>query len=258
MIKEISQPKNDSKVKFLKELTIKKDIKKENDCDDNKLGLVKIYNKDFFTVDGLELAKNLLGKIIKRTIIDSSGLKKELLYKIVETEAYLAPEDKACHAYNNKKTNKTKYFWNNGGSIYIFNIYMPTHYCFNIIASDEKTPHGVLIRAIEPLTEETVITVSKERNKPLSKNCSLNLTNPNKTIKDLFNGPVKAGKSLLIDKEYNGVDICDSDKISLWKYADEKLDKFEMLSTKRINIDYAAEYKDKLWRFLIKDNPYVS
>lgn len=39
---------------------------------------------------------------------------------IVETEAYkgkndinifLAPEDKACHAYNNKKTDRTKYFW---------------------------------------------------------------------------------------------------------------------------------------------------
>lgn len=147
MIKEISVSKNtklnNTKVNFLKELTIKKEITNDND---NKLGLIKIYDKDFFIVDGLDLAKNLLGKIIKRTLTDSSGLKKELYYKIVETEAYLAPEDKACHAYNNKKTNKTKYFWNNGGSIYVFNIYMPTHYCFNIIASDEKTPHGVLIR----------------------------------------------------------------------------------------------------------------
>lgn len=103
-----------------------------------------------------------------------------------------------------------------------------------------------------------MLVVSKERKKTLSKNCLINLTNPNKIIKDLFNGPVKAGKSMLIDKEYNGVDICESDKISLWKYADRNVDNFEMLSTKRINIDYAAEYKDKLWRFLIKDNPYVS
>ena len=44
---------------------------------------------------------------------------------IVETEAYKSPHDKACHAYNNKKTNKTKYFWLEGGHVYMFNIYGP-------------------------------------------------------------------------------------------------------------------------------------
>ena len=42
---------------------------------------------------------------------------------IVETEAYKAPLDKACHAYNNKKTDRTKYFWLPGGHVYMFSIY---------------------------------------------------------------------------------------------------------------------------------------
>ena len=39
--------------------------------------------------------------------------------KIVETEAYKAPLDKACHAYNNRKTQKTKSFWLDGGFCYM-------------------------------------------------------------------------------------------------------------------------------------------
>ncbi len=39
---------------------------------------------------------------------------------IVETESYKGPEDKACHAYNNKKTERTKYLWLEGGHLYIF------------------------------------------------------------------------------------------------------------------------------------------
>ena len=33
---------------------------------------------------------------------------------------------------------------------------------------------------------------------------------------------------------------------------------FEVVESKRINIDYSEEAKDYLWRFYIKDNKYVS
>ena len=52
------------------------------------------------------MARALIGKIIVRE--HALGWIKVM---IVETEAYKAPEDKACHAYNNKKTERTKYFW---------------------------------------------------------------------------------------------------------------------------------------------------
>ena len=59
---------------------------------------------------------------------------------IVETEAYKAPLDKACHAYNNKKTERTKYFWLDGGHLYLYTIYMPTNVCLNVVAYLEGHP----------------------------------------------------------------------------------------------------------------------
>ena len=77
------------------------------------------------------MARLLIGKIIVRKT--KKGIIKAL---IVETEAYKAPLDKACHAYNNKKTERTKYFWLEGGHLYIYSIYMPTNNCLNIVAGE--------------------------------------------------------------------------------------------------------------------------
>jgi len=65
----------------------------------------KRLGREFFKVDAVSLAKALLGKVLVRKT--KEGLVK---IRIVETEAYCGPEDKACHAYNNKKTDRTKYF----------------------------------------------------------------------------------------------------------------------------------------------------
>lgn len=100
----------------------------------------------FFTVDVVKLAKELLGKIIVRKL--SNG--KLIKVMIVETEAYKAPEDKACHAYDNKKTERTKYFWKEGGHLYVFSIY-GSNYCLNIVAGTETQPEAVLLRAVEPI-----------------------------------------------------------------------------------------------------------
>ena len=69
---------------------------------------------------------------------------------IVETEAYKAPLDKGCHAYSNKKTNKTKWFWQDGGFTYMYSVY-GQNYCFNVVAKNKDCPEAVLVRAVEPL-----------------------------------------------------------------------------------------------------------
>lgn len=247
--------------------------KSENSLDRFELNgktLVKISNKDFFQCDAVELAKKLIGKIIVRFVFndnnlnnDSNNNTKKLFYKIVETEAYMGPEDKACHAYDNKKTEKTKYFWCEGGSIYVFHIYSVKNMCFNIIANDTNTPHGVLIRAVEPMNLETLDFSFKTRNK---ENSYKSLDNPKKLIIDLFNGPGKVGISMNIDKTYNGKSIIDSSDINLFYEIDKdkestfnlnEINENDISASKRINIDYAKEYIDKLWRFTLNDNPYV-
>lgn len=69
---------------------------------------------------------------------------------IVETEAYKAPLDKGCHAYNGKKTDRTQNFWLDGGHVYMYSIY-GANYCFNVVAAKEGEPEAVLVRAVEPI-----------------------------------------------------------------------------------------------------------
>ncbi len=88
---------------------------------------------------------------------------------------YKRPLDKACHAYNNKKTEKTKYFWLEGGHLYLYSIY-GNNTCLNIVAGLENEPEAVLIRAVEPL--DGIDKMFENRAKI-------------KKTKDLTNGPGK-------------------------------------------------------------------
>jgi len=197
-------------------------------------------NRDFFMTDVVDLAQNLLGKKIVRKVED-----KYVVCRIVETEAYKAPEDKACHAYNNKKTEKTKYFWQIGGHLYVYSIY-GNNMCLNITASDADKPEAVLIRAVEPM--RGVELIKKLRNFNNKKETPSNL-------RSLTDGPGKTGAALNIDKSFNGLDLTTSENIFL---TDDKKYTFDIGISKRINIDYAEEWKEKLWRFYIKNNLFVS
>ncbi len=71
--------------------------------DDSGLNEFKKLTSDFFSRDTVEVGKDLLGRyLIKETD------KGNIIGNIIEIEAYLGTNDKACHAYNYKKTEKTK------------------------------------------------------------------------------------------------------------------------------------------------------
>ncbi len=72
--------------------------------------------------------------------------------------------------------------------------------------------------------------------------------------KNLTNGPGKLCKALNIDRSLSGKSIFESELY----IEDNPNNDFEIVEDKRINIDYAEEYKDKLWRFYIKNNKNVS
>ena len=71
---------------------------------------------------------------------------------------------------------------------------------------------------------------------------------------DLTNGPGKVGDAMMLSLDDNGVDLCSSEEMYMVE-GDEEVD---VGISKRINIDYAEEWKDKMWRFYIKGNKYVS
>jgi DNA-3-methyladenine glycosylase len=201
----------------------------------------KRLQREFYRTDSVDLAKKLLGKIIVRKIDDVV-----IKARIVETEAYKAPEDKASHAYNNKKTERTKYFWQDGGCLYVYLIY-GINICLNIIADDPDKPEAVLIRAVEPI--EGLSQVRQLRKDEQASDKVAKLAN-------LTNGPGKTGQALGITLKHNAVDLCSSEDMFIIE--DQSGMAVIIERSTRINIDYAEEYVYKPWRFFIKDNPYVS
>jgi DNA-3-methyladenine glycosylase len=63
----------------------------------------KLPAEYYSTEDVNFIAKDLLGKFLVTKINGqiTSGI-------IVETEAYRGPDDRACHAYNNRRTPRTE------------------------------------------------------------------------------------------------------------------------------------------------------
>src|SRR3712207_9459119 len=115
---------------------------------------MKRLNREFYTRDTIEVAKDLLGKII---VVENET---KLMGKIVEVEAYGGISDKAAHSYGNRKTERTKIMYEEGGYVYVFQIY-GMYNCLNIVSSKKDVPEAVLIRAIEPV--ENIDEFSKNR-----------------------------------------------------------------------------------------------
>ena len=57
----------------------------------------KLLKKEFYLQNAEIVAKELLGKYLVREYDN-----KKIVCKIVETEAYIGPDEKACHANNNR------------------------------------------------------------------------------------------------------------------------------------------------------------
>lgn len=202
--------------------------------------LLKKLPRNFYSKDTISIAKNLLGKIL---VHDING--KQLSGRIVETEAYKGITDKAAHSYMNRRTKRTEVMYGPCGFSYVFMIY-GMYYCFNVVTEAEGIPEAVLIRALEPVCCIDEMSFNRYNKK---------FEHLNKTqIKNLTNGPGKLCKALLINKEQNKKDLCNS---NLYIAEDDFRD-FKIKSTKRIGIDYAEDAADYPWRFYIENNSYIS
>ncbi len=200
-------------------------------------------NRNFYNRETLVVAKDLLGKIL---VHEYSGIK--VSGKIVEVEAYKGLTDKAAHSYGGKRTKRVEVMYGKAGHAYVYLIY-GMYNCMNVVTCEEGIPEAVLIRAVEPIEGLDIISHNRYKIKynKLSKKQKLNLTS----------GPGKLCIALNINRDNNNDDLC-KDILYIENRNELSNVKFEIISSKRIGIDYAEEAKDFLWRFHIKDNPYVS
>ncbi len=98
--------------------------------------------RSFFQRDVLEVAPDLLGKVLVRRY----DCNEEEKFVITETEAYRGEEDLACHAAKGR-TKRTDVLYEAGGVVYIYLIY-GMYWLLNIVAGKRSEPQGVLVRGI--------------------------------------------------------------------------------------------------------------
>ena len=189
--------------------------------------------------DTLTVARELLGCVLVH--ITSEGTTKG---RIVETEAYMGPEDKGAHSYKGRHTPRMDPLYKTGGFAYIYQLH-GYNYCINVVTQKEDMPQAVLIRAVEPV--EGLELMIRRRKIDISRKSK---------FKNLTNGPSKLCQAMDIDTSLNGIDLC-GDELFITPGNGLRSDE-EIVATKRIHIDYAEEYKDKPWRFLLKGNEFVS
>ena len=165
--------------------------------------------------------------------------------RIVETEAYLA-DDPACHAYGNhqrqkkglKPTGRSLVLFGEPGCAYVYLNY-GMYWLFNVVTESDGVAGAVLIRAVEPVEGlELMQTLRPGIKKP----------------QDLTNGPGKLSLALDIGPEFNEHKLYASKELFL--ASDEfRLPAKSIATSTRIGI---SKGKEDLWRFYVKDNPFVS
>ena len=193
---------------------------------------MKKLTADFYKRDTLIVAKELIGKYIVHRVKE-----KNLVCRITETEAYTGVEDKACHAYQNRRTNRTEALYMEGGHAYVFLIY-GMYDCMNVVTEEKNTPCAVLLRGCQPISPLDALAQQRYQK------TYQQLTNYQK--KNFGNGPGKLAKALAITREQNKASLL-SEEFFLFE---KEEDLAPVIGTSpRINIDYAEEYKEKHWRF---------
>lgn len=188
-------------------------------------------NRSFYARDTIQVAQDLLGCLVVR-----QWYQHQLIAKIVETEAYQS-DDQACHAFRGKTISNAALF-GPVGHAYIYFIY-GNYFCMNAVArSDALHAGGVLIRALEPVEGIDYMHVGR----------------PNVSITNLTNGPGKLTQALHITKALYGTDLTKEGPLFIVE-RQEPLHAKDIVQQKRIGI---SKEQDKLWRFYIANNHFVS
>ena len=180
-------------------------------------------------------AKALIGKVLV-TMFDG----RLTAGRIVETEAYNGVTDRASHAWNGRRTKRTAVMYEPGGLAYVYLCY-GIHHLFNIVTNESDVPHAILVRAVEPLAGIDIMLLR---------------TGKKKADHSLTRGPGNVAKALGITRDHTGLSLLDD--LIFIAGDDVKIKPSQIIATPRIGVDYAGEDALLLYRFILKNNPYVS
>ncbi|HEY2587104.1 MAG TPA: DNA-3-methyladenine glycosylase [Tepidisphaeraceae bacterium] len=173
----------------------------------------------FYGRPAIDVAFDLIGAVIVHHL-DGQTLRA----RIVETEAYVGPQDLASHS-SKGRTKRTEVMFGPPGRAYVYFIY-GMHEMFNIVASAEGDAQALLVRAAEPLD-------GWEAN---------------------LSGPGRFARGMRITRADNARDLT-GDTLYVTKAPDVQV---QIIRSPRVGVDYAEHWKDALLRFSDANSGAVS
>jgi DNA-3-methyladenine glycosylase len=182
---------------------------------------MKKASQRFYEREAIVLAKDLIGCVLVHRL----SADRMLRARIVETEAYVGEHDLASHA-SRGRTRRTEVMFGPAGRAYVYFIY-GMHEMFNIVCGVQGDAQAVLIRAAEPLDG---------------------------WVADL-SGPGKLARAFQITRAHNALDLGGDELYVLHGPAASGR---RVVTTRRVGVDYAKQWKDRPLRFLDADSQAVS
>jgi DNA-3-methyladenine glycosylase len=181
---------------------------------------------EYYNRPTVEVSRDLLSCIILHN--NTAGM-------IVETEAYLGPDDLAAHS-SRGVTERTKVIFGPPGRAYVYFIY-GKYECLNVVADRDGVPGCVLIRAVAPLCGLATMYQRRNWHGP-----SIGLAN----------GPGKLTQALDITRRHYGLQI-DQGELTIRRWRERP--SFEIAATPRIGITKCVDWP---LRFIWKGHPCLS
>jgi DNA-3-methyladenine glycosylase len=197
---------------------------------------VKLSPSFYQRQDVVTIAQELIGKVLC-TQIDNAPLTSGI---ITETEAYCGRGDKACHANNGTRTDRTETMYQAGGISYIYLCY-GIHHLFNVVTNVEDKADAILIRAIQPIDGKKIMLERRD----------MQDIEPSLTA-----GPGRLTQALGITTDLDGTMLTEN---KIW-IEDREIgfSSAPLISTERIGVDYAGEDAKLPWRFYPNSSKWVS
>ncbi|OFZ83327.1 MAG: hypothetical protein A3K03_10505 [Bdellovibrionales bacterium RIFOXYD1_FULL_44_7] len=189
-------------------------------------------SRDFYERRTTLVAPDLLGKVL----VVRTSKAKLIAARIVETEAYHG-EDPASHSCRGK-TERCSIMFGPPGVAYVYFIY-GMYQMLNFVTEPAGYPGAVLIRAVEPVFGEKLMIRRRK-----SSNLKVSRT-------DLTNGPGRLSQAMGIKMGHKGEELWGP---SLF-VVDDGYSPAAICVSPRVGISVAT---DRLWRYFITDNPFVS
>ena len=184
----------------------------------------------FYARKTVAVARELLGHFLVSTV---GG--RRCAVRIVETEAYVGPEDPACHAHDWHRSARNEVMYGRPGLLYVYFTY-GMHWCANIVTERDGFPAAVLLRGAEPV-EGVEVMRRRRRGVP---------------DEEIASGPAKLAQALGITGALNGHLVT---RPPLWVQPGEPVPPQRRASSLRVGVRRGAEHP---LRFFERGNRHVS